>query len=119
MCDAGLISPDPTTKKRETRPDLEKLPAFVPLLRPASACGFEFDEVRRLGSGDWWAAQQAHNIMWNLKTGLSKDGNKDSVKVTSPCIDAPYKAKLLDVIKDIVKRRKSLTLARALGITDI
>jgi hypothetical protein len=36
----------------------------------------------------------------------------------SPCINAPYKEKLASVIRRLVKQKKSVALARALGVTD-
>lgn len=34
----------------------------------------------------------------------------------SPCVNAPYKEKLASVIRRLVKRKKSVSLARALGV---
>ena len=121
MCDAKIVSPDTAAKKKQRkgqRPDLYKLPSFVPLLRPASACGTEFNETQRESSGDWWSAQQAHAMMWNLKDGTATKVKEDDELATSPCINAPYKAKLHRVIMGLVKHNKSLALAHTLGLTD-
>ena len=115
VCDAEIITPKNVVKPKVANVDIAKLPAFVPLLRPETACGTEFSEAQRTGSGNWWSAQDAHKMMWNLPSGL---GGEDDSAPMSPCINAPYKEKLASVIRRLVKQKKSVALARALGVTD-
>ena len=116
VCDAEIITPAAAAKSKKQKVanvDIAKLAAFVPLLRPKTACGTEFSEAQRTGSGNWWSAQEAHKMMWNLSSGV---GGEDDSAPMSPCVNAPYKEKLASVIRRLVKRKKSVSLARALGV---
>eukprot|EP00798_Chlamydomonas_sp_ICE-L_P010920 gene10920-17038_t len=137
VCDASIITPAAATaggaaakpkvaKPKDAKPKvakpkvanvvgIAKLPAFVPLLRPDTACGTEFSETQRTGSGNWWSAKEAHNMMSGMMSGI---GVEDDSAPMSPCINAPYKENLASVIRLLVKQKKSVALARALGVTD-
>ena len=91
ICDADLI---PSQYKNI---NLSKLPDFVPLLQPGNSCGKEFGEAKEKGNTDWYYAQLAHTM--------------DNI-----CFDTPYKSKLQNIILKLVKKNKSLKLAKILNI---